>query len=178
MSAHSSGHSWTRKDSVCGLRGEFHFSLNVKNATRLNSWDGDGKGCVFANGHPSCYIALECTNENEVMSDSYEQTTGYRLYKSIGNRGWLYWVCLWLMADCLVVLLDSTLFLFGGQGMFFHSLPIALVEGMGFTILVPISTGVVSWFPLDFARVRHRQFNLFIVFTVVALLMVALNRPI
>ena len=83
---------------------------------------------------------------------------------------------LWLTASlsCWIVRFSCL----GGQGMFFHSLPIALVEGMGFTILVPISTGVVSWFPLDFARVRHRQFNLFIVFTVVALLMVALNRPI
>ena len=34
------------------LRGEFPFRLNVKKATRLNSWDGDGKGCVFGQWPP------------------------------------------------------------------------------------------------------------------------------
>ena len=80
------------------------------------------------------------------------------------------------MAACLVVFIDKMCVLLGGQGIFRRNLIFALVGGMGYTILVPISTGPVSWFPLDLVRVRHRQFNLFVFFTALTCIVAVLQN--
>lgn len=80
------------------------------------------------------------------------------------------------MASCLVILFDCLFLPFGGKGTYAIFLPAAMAQALGFSILVPISTGIISWFPLDDVRVRHRQFNCFIGFTLLDLAIIALNN--
>ena len=111
-----------------------------------------------------------------MTNNDYKNSAGYKVYVLLGQKGWLYVLTLWALSAVSAIILDDIFYLFGGKGRYLISPYSALMQALGFSILVPISTSLAAIGGSEADRKARRMFRLFFAITLLQLLVVTLNN--